>query len=41
LTAESLREEMELYDPTLGPKLRAYIEENNDVAKIAEEYLTL
>jgi glycosyltransferase involved in cell wall biosynthesis len=40
-TAESLREEMELYDPMLGPKLRAYVEENNNVAKIAEEYLTL
>jgi hypothetical protein len=38
---EQLRAEMSKYDPTIGPQLRAYILENNNIEIIAQEYLAL
>lgn len=40
-TPEQLRAELDKYDPALGPELRAYILEHNDVRKIADQYLSL
>lgn len=40
-TVEDIKELLTQYDPTLGKKLRAYINEHNNMAKVAEMYLTL
>jgi len=40
-TAQQLHDELGRYDQSLGPRLREYILENNNVVGIAERYLSL